>query len=58
MALYIHKMVSLKWQAQKLFCLLSTVHYKVCVTNKGKKKGRKNRGTELSNMQLSLFITG
>jgi len=44
-ALYIHKMVSLRWQGQKLFCLMSTVRYKVCVTNTGQKKGRKNRGT-------------
>ena len=41
-ALYVHKMVLLRWQGQKLFCLMSTVRYKVHVTNTGKKKGRKN----------------
>jgi hypothetical protein len=41
MALYIHKTVSLKWHGQKLVSLLSTVHYKVGITNTDKKKGGK-----------------
>lgn len=39
MALYVHKVVSKGDRVKKLVCLLSTVHYKVCVTNTGKKRG-------------------